>query len=152
MGLVNISEIVRKARERAAAENAGLYGDRLPVTSPKRKPRHIESEIQQSCVRWFRLAYPQYIILSIPNGGSRNVIEASNLKKEGALAGASDLMVVAERRVLFVEMKRPKGRQQRTQKEFQHRVEMLGHTYVICYSLDDFMQKVRFWLGKKNNV
>ena len=118
-------------------------------SSKRRKPRHVESEIQQSCVRWFRYAFPQYIILSIPNGGSRNVIEAANLKKEGALAGASDLMVIAERCVLFVEMKKPGGRQQKTQQEFQHRVEVLGHKYVVCYSLDDFMQKVKDWLGTR---
>lgn len=152
MGLINISEVVRKARERAARENAELFGGCLPVTPKKRKPSHVESEIQQACVRWFRLAYPQYIILSIPNGGSRNVIEAANLKREGALAGASDLLIVADHRVLFVEMKKPKGRQQRTQKDFQRRVEILGHRYVICYSLDDFMQKVREWLGTKRNI
>ena len=118
----------------------------------RRKPRHIESEIQQSCVRWFRLTFPKYIIFSIPNGGSRNVVEAANLKKEGALAGASDLMVIADHRVLFVEMKTPKGRQQESQKEFQHRVEVLGHRYVVCRSLDDFMQKVKDWLGTKKTI
>ena len=148
MGLVNISEVIRKSRQRSAKDNADLLG-RLSPAPLKRKPRHVESEIQQSCVRWFRYAFPQYIILSMPNGGSRNVIEAANLKREGALAGASDLMVIAERRVLFVEMKKPGGRQQQTQKEFQHRVEVLGHKYVVCYSLDDFMQKVKDWLGTR---
>lgn len=148
MGFVNMSEVIRKSRQRSAKDNADLLGCLSP-TPLKRKPRHIESEIQQSCVRWFRYAFPHYIILSIPNGGSRNVIEAANLKKEGALAGASDLMVIAERRVLFIEMKKPKGRQSQLQKEFQHRVEVLGHRYVICYSLDDFMQKVKDWLGTR---
>ncbi len=152
MGLINISDVVRRARERAARENAELFGERLQVNLTKRKPRHVESGIQQACVKWFRLEFPQYIILSIPNGGSRNAIEAANLKKEGALAGASDLMIIAERRVLFVEMKRPKGRQQQSQKDFQRRVEMLGHRYVLAYSLDDFVQKVKEWLGTKRNI
>lgn len=115
----------------------------------RRKPRHIESEIQQSCVSWFRYAYPRYVIFSVPNGGSRNVVEASNLKKEGALAGVSDLVVVADRRVLFVEMKTARGRQRETQKDFQRRVEVLGHRYVVCRSLDDFMAAVKEWLGKE---
>lgn len=147
MGFVDMSEIIRKSRQRSAKDNADLLG-RLSPAPLKRKPRHEESEIQQSCVRWFRYAYPQYIILSIPNGGSRNVIEAANLKKEGALAGASDLMIIAERKVLFVEMKTPKGRQQQTQKDFQRRVEVLGHRYVVCHSLDEFMREVNAWLGK----
>lgn len=124
---------------------------RLMDISPKkrRKPSHKESEIQQACVRFFRYTYPQYIILSIPNGGSRNVVEAVNLKKEGALAGASDLLLIADHKVLFVEMKTARGRQQQSQKDFQHKVEVLGFKYVICRSLDDFMTEVHNWLGKK---
>lgn len=148
MGYADISKILRRAKERGATD---LFGQPSPAPL-KRKLRHIESGIQQSCVKWFRYAFPQYIIFSIPNGGSRNAIEAANLKKEGALAGASDLMIVAERRVLFVEMKKPGGKQQKTQKEFQHRVEVLGHKYVVCYSLDDFMQKVKDWLGTKRSI
>lgn len=121
----------------------------LRLTSgTRKKPRHLESEIQQSCVSWFRYEYPMYIIFSVPNGGSRNVVEAANLKKEGALAGVSDLIVVADHKVLFVEMKAGKGRQQATQKEFQHRVEVLGHRYVVCRSLEDFMNAIKEWLGK----
>lgn len=118
----------------------------------RRKPRHIESGIQQSCVRWFRMVYPQFIILSIPNGGSRNAIEAANLKREGALAGASDLVVIAFRRILFVEMKRPSGRQQATQKAFQERVEALGFKYVICRSLEEFISSVDEWLKTERFV
>lgn len=113
----------------------------------RRKPRHVESSIQQSCVTWFRSSYPEYLCFSVPNGGFRNVVEAANLRKEGALAGVSDLIVVAERRVLFVEMKAPKGRQRDTQKAFQEKVEALGHKYFICKSLDDFKKTVTEWLG-----
>ena len=113
----------------------------------RKKPKHEESGTQQACVRWFRLEYPRCLIFSVPNGGSRNAIEAANLKKEGALAGASDLICVADHKVLFVEMKSKKGRQRETQKEFQRRVEILGFKYVVCRSLDDFMQKIKEWHG-----
>lgn len=43
-------------------------------------------------------------------------------------------------KVVFVEMKTPKGTQQDTQKEFQRNVQRLGHEYHICRSLEDFMQ------------
>jgi len=113
---------------------------------PRRKPRHIESAIQQSCVVWFRAAYPLYLIFSVPNGGSRNSIEALNIKREGALAGVSDLIVVAERAVLFVEMKAPKGRQQESQKKFQNKVERLGHRYCICHTLSEFQRCIEQWI------
>ena len=114
----------------------------------KRKPRHLESEIQQSCISWFRFAFPQYIIAAIPNGGSRNAIEAANLKKEGVLAGFADLIIIADHKILFVEMKTRKGKQRESQKEFQKKVEKLGFKYVICRSLDEFMIAVNGWLGK----
>jgi len=44
---------------------------------------------------------------AIPNGGSRNKIEAVNLKREGVKAGVSDLCVILKDRVLFLEMKKP---------------------------------------------
>ena len=114
----------------------------------QRKPRHIESETQRSCVSWFRYAWPQYIVAAIPNGGSRNVIEAANLKKEGVLAGFADLVIIAERKILFVEMKTRRGKQRDTQKAFQRKVEQLGFKYVVCRSLDEFMITVNGWLGK----
>lgn len=114
-----------------------------------RKPRHIESGIQQACVEWFRWMYSDYIIFSVPNGGSRNSREASNMKKEGLLPGVSDLIVVADGKVLFVEMKAGKNGQQQTQKDFQKKVESLGFKYVVCRSLDEFIAAIEEWLEKK---
>lgn len=118
----------------------------------RRKPRHIESAIQQSCVAWFREAYPNYIILSIPNGGSRNALEAANLKREGALAGASDLIIIAEGAVLFIEMKSAKGKQSPYQIAFQKAVERLGHTYKVCHSKTEFQLTVEHWLKDKYGI
>ncbi len=113
---------------------------------PRRKPRHIEDDIQVACVQWFRLAYPQYVVLAIPNGGTRNAREAANMKRSGILAGAADLMIIAERAVLFIEMKSPKGKQQESQLRFQKNVERLGHTYKVCHSLKEFQLTVESWL------
>lgn len=112
----------------------------------RQKPRHIESEIQSACVEWFRREYPRYVIFSVPNGGSRNVIEAAHLRKEGALAGVSDLIILADGRVLFVEMKSGKGRQTRLQRAFQERVESQGFTYAVCRSLLEFAAAFVHWL------
>ena len=117
----------------------------------RRKPRHLESKIQAACVAWFRAAFPGYLVFSVPNGGSRNAVEAANLKREGAMAGVSDLIVLAERAVLFVEMKAAKGRQSQHQKEFEQRVTRLGFRYVVCRTLSDFSVQVTKWI-KENNI
>ena len=46
------------------------------------------------------------VSFAIPNGGSRHIKEATNLKKEGVTAGVSDYCVILPHVVLFIEMKR----------------------------------------------
>lgn len=118
----------------------------------RRKPRHIESSIQTTCVSWFRLQYPNYLCFSIPNGGSRNRIEAAHLKREGAMAGVSDLIVITPNAVLFVEMKTAKGKQSEYQKEFEKRVTALGFEYKVCRSLQDFILTVEHFIKDKYSV
>lgn len=120
-----------------------------------------EHNIQVACVNWFKLQFPKLVIFAVPNGEKRpkktvrtktGAIAtyspaAVKLKEEGALAGVADLVLVGMGKVVFVEMKTPKGTQQETQKEFQRKVEKLGHEYHICRSIEDFMQvcKGAFW-------
>ena len=112
----------------------------------KRKPRHIEESIQVACVKWFRLQYPNLVIFAVPNGGSRNLYEAKNMKESGTLAGVADLVIVGNGgRVLFVEMKAGKNKQEDSQVLFQNKVEKLGHRYIICRSKEQFMKEVDLW-------
>ena len=113
----------------------------------KRKPRHIEESIQVACVKWFRLQYPNLVIFAVPNGGSRNLYEAKNMKESGTLAGVADLVIVGNGgRVLFVEMKSGRNKQEDNQILFQKNVERLGHKYVICRSIEGFKKEVDLWV------
>lgn len=113
----------------------------------KRKPRHLEESIQVACVNWFRLQYPKLIIFAVPNGGSRNLYEAKNMKKSGTLKGVADLVIVGNNgKVLFVEMKAGKNKQEDSQVIFQQKVEKLGHKYIICRSLEQFKKEVDLWV------
>ena len=113
----------------------------------KRKPRHIEESIHVACVKWFRLQYPNLVIFAVPNGGSRNLYEAKNMKESGTLAGVADLVIVGNGgKVLFVEMKAGKNKQEDSQVLFQNKVEKLGHKYIICRSKEQFMKEVDLWV------
>ena len=113
----------------------------------KRKPRHLEESIQVACVKWFRLQYPNLVIFAVPNGGSRNLYEAKNMKESGTLAGVADLVIVGNGgRVLFVEMKAGKNKQEDSQVLFQNKVEKLGHKYIICRSREQFIKEVDLWV------
>jgi hypothetical protein len=112
---------------------------------PRRKPRHKEESVQTACVTYFRVKYPMYIIMAIPNGGFRNSREAANMKRAGMLAGASDLLIIAERNVLFLEAKVDGNKQTELQVAFQKAVERLGFTYKVFHSLDEFKVIVERW-------
>lgn len=91
----------------------------------------------------------------IPNGGSRNVIEAINLKKQGVLAGVADLQLAIPNKQyhsLFIEMKFAKNKQQPSQIEFQKAVEKQGYKYALVYSFDEFMQLINDYLGNVSEL
>ena len=102
-----------------------------------------EERLQVSCVSWFDYQYPQYmqLLFAVPNGGSRNKIEAANLKKQGVRAGVSDLVFLyqcTDYPFLCIEFKALKGRQSDEQKEFKKSVESVNGLYVIIRTFDEF--------------
>lgn len=114
--------------------------------------RHTESHIQQVCVQGFRLRHPDLLLFSIPNGGRRDAITGALLKKEGAVAGVADLMLLkanATYHGLFIEMKTNEGYQSREQKEFQRIAEEARYCYIVCRSWDDFNAKVEAYLADR---
>lgn len=111
--------------------------------------KHQESTLQTACVRWFRYQYPNLIIYSVPNGGSRNLREAQRLKSEGVLAGVADLVVLLPKgKSLYIEMKIKGNRQTDNQKDFQKKAIALGHTYAVCYSFEEFQQVIENQIQK----
>jgi hypothetical protein len=105
-----------------------------------------ESALQQQIFNWYNNNYclknlvNRGMIFSIPNGGTRNIMEAMTLKATGLLKGASDLVVILPNgKLMFIELKQPKGIQSIDQKDFENRVKILGFEYHIIKSLDEFI-------------
>ena len=119
----------------------------------RRPPNDEEHEIQCSCVRWFALKYPHYrgLLFAVPNGGRRDAVTGAKLKDEGVLAGVSDLIFLKRNRRycgLLIEMKRPKGRQSESQKEWEQIINSFGEfKYVCCHSFDEFRHEVEDFLN-----
>lgn len=104
-----------------------------------------ESSLQQQIYNFFQNTYclkhhsPRGMILSIPNGGTRNKTEAITLKATGLLPGASDLIVITPNgKIMFIELKTETGVQSDVQKDFQSRIELLGYEYHLIRSLTEF--------------
>ena len=116
------------------------------------KKSQDEHGIQSECVRWFTLKYPKYVIMAVPNSARRSARMGAWMKQEGLLAGASDLIIIIPHNVIFIEMKKEKGRQQQSQKEFQSNVERLGFRYEICRSVTDFIKVVENWIKECTSI
>lgn len=113
--------------------------------------RHNESIIQQNCVKWFRLQFPDLALMlfAVPNGGLRRRVEAAIMKAEGMTAGVSDLILLVPSKgynALCIEMKTEKGQQTAHQKRWQMEAEKHGCKYVICRSFDEFRDAIKAYL------
>ena len=58
----------------------------------------------------------------------------------GAYKGIPDIIAIKNNRVLFLEIKRPSGKQSEHQKVFQENIEGQGGEYYIVKSLDDLIK------------
>ncbi len=110
---------------------------------------YIEDTIQESIIREVRHLYPNSLIYAIPNGGKRNSREASRLKKQGVLSGVSDLHLIHNKKIYFIEVKKDKGRQTDNQMLFESIVKSNGFEYWIVKSADEVLKKIEI-INKQN--
>lgn len=111
--------------------------------------KHDEANFQIGVVRFLRMA--GHFVFAVPNGGSRNVIEAANLKAQGVMAGVSDLILLLPHKVYFIELKNPngKGRQSPLQREFEDNVRAHGQEYLLW---DNWAQVEQFVNAHRQEV
>tara|TARA_B100001146_G_C16171915_1_gene430488 strand:- start:293 stop:754 length:462 start_codon:yes stop_codon:yes gene_type:complete len=76
-----------------------------------------------------------------------NSIGGAIARSLGVLSGVSDLIVLLENKTLFIELKNgSSGRQSKSQKEFQARVESLGFKYHLCRTEEEFLQIIETYV------
>lgn len=118
----------------------------------KRKINSEEADIQSDFFKQVKLFFPQIpdkLLFAVPNGGSRNKLEAINLKRQGVKPGVSDVILLIPKggfASLCMEFKTKSGKQSKEQKEFQKQAEMCGSRYVIVRSVKEAIEKVREYL------
>lgn len=101
-----------------------------------RLPRNAESALQHGIVQ--SLEWRNILVFHVPNETNiSNAVTRMILQLIGLRKGVSDLIIIVQGHIYFVEIKTPKGKQTEAQKKFQERVEALGFTYWIWRSVDD---------------
>jgi len=101
-----------------------------------------EADLQRAVVGALRFALPKSAILhhcanEVTEPGPRGAKRQAILVGMGVHRGFADLMVLCEGRVLFLELKSPKGRLSPAQAAFRDAVQAQGFGWALVRSLDD---------------
>lgn len=124
--------------------------------------RHNQYEAaeQIKLFRWAEWAVNQYpeldLLYHIPNGGSRNTIEAANLKRQGVRAGVPDLSLPVAHggyHGLYIEMKFGDNKPTKKQWEWIEALREQGYAVSICWSYEAARDEIVKYLkldGERN--
>ena len=88
-------------------------------------------------------------LIHIPNGGSRNIIEAAKLKKMGVKAGMPDLQLLEANESyhgLWIELKAKKGKLQPSQRLMIQRLEEQGYLCKVCFGAGEAINEIKKYL------
>lgn len=96
-----------------------------------------ESALQRDVVRYLAAAQPRCIWFHVPNGGSRDIREASIFKGLGVRAGVADLVFLGSGGAACIELKAGKGKQSPAQLQFEEDCARLGIPYEVCTSFEE---------------
>jgi hypothetical protein len=107
------------------------------------KPRGTpEADLQRAVITTLRFALPKGAIIhhcanEVSEAGPRGAKRQAILVGMGVHAGFADLVVLCDRRVLFLELKSLKGRLSLAQEAFRDAVLAQGFGWALVRSLDD---------------
>ncbi len=116
------------------------YADTKVPPWKKKMVKHEEADMQAEFFdKVFKVfpTLPRKLLFAVPNGGSRNKIEAANMKRQGVTSGVADVILLIPKKgycSLCLEFKTSTGRQSDEQKEFQRQAEACRSKYVIVRS------------------
>lgn len=105
--------------------------------------RKSEAQEQTELINWVNECiinniYPELKMLyAIPNGGTRNKIEAVNLKRQGVVPGVPDLCLAVPKgkyHGLYIEMKVHPNKTTAVQEIWLKNLSFYGYAVKVCYS------------------
>lgn len=116
--------------------------------------KHKESNEQIFLFQWSKLMENQHpelkLLHAIGNGGKRRLLEAVRMKREGVLAGVSDIMLPVARsgyHGLYIELKIKGGKTSDSQKWWIAEVSKQGYFAKVCYGWVEAADVIKKYLG-----
>lgn len=107
--------------------------------------------VSKQLLKWPELKW----LYAIPNGGERNAIVAARLKAEGVKSGISDLALAVARRGyhgIYIEMKKPKGKESKEQKDYGAFLKEQGYYYECCTEWSLAARLIAWYMGTEDGT
>jgi hypothetical protein len=115
--------------------------------------RRPEQALQRSVVAHLQWrARPGVWWTHIPLGGLRSKIEAAILRGLGTTCGTPDLLIVANGKAHFLELKAPHGRVSAEQHACHEALCTAGACVAVAYNIDDALERLAMWGLLKGRV
>ena len=102
----------------------------------RKKGYTLEDKIQHSFVQTLRLSLKKATVYHINNSGKTDS-ERMRHAYLGVLPGVPDLHIIWPNGHGYIEVKTPKGKQSKVQKEFQKLCKKYDIPYAVCRTLED---------------
>ena len=107
-----------------------------------------EDRLQAALWQYIQLTkHKDVLCFAVPNGGSRNVIEAVKLKRMGVTPGVSDLLLFHDNKSFALELKTEKGKVSEHQDEFLAAWRDTGDSFfaAVAHGFDNAVEILRAW-------
>lgn len=98
------------------------YAEQKNPSKRKRKKNNEEERMQcKSLKKWKAIPQvPNKLLFAVPNGGSRHIREAANLKRQGVTSGVSDVILLIPKKGLrfsyVIDLRRRKASNRKNKK------------------------------------
>jgi len=120
--------------------------NRAPITPEAVEQQRVFEWAEMQACRWPPLKW----MYAVPNGGSRNLLEAVHLKRQGVKAGVPDICLPypsGRYHGLYIEMKRADGGEKSdNQKAYVAYLKSAGYRAVFCNGFDAAVNEILQYL------
>ena len=113
-----------------------------------------EAAEQENVFLWTYYIPECQFMYAVPNGGSRNRLEAANLKRQGVKAGVPDIVLPVARKGyhgLYIELKvKSGGRTSSDQKDYIEFLTENGYLARVCKGAEEAVALIKEYLSIEN--
>ncbi len=123
------------------------------ILAPHKWPKYdgSEDQLQKAVARYLDLQ--KVLWCHAPNGGTRNIIEATKLKAMGVKSGVPDCMVFTRKRGytgLAIELKVGYNKPSKNQLDFMAELEQNDWLCVVTWSLEEAIDLIDWYVTEKD--